>query len=377
MNTNTKIVKFFENVVVVAIILVLIQTFLEDFAVVAGWRWNFRKVLIISGFCFDLFFTIEFLSRLFYSVLDGKAGDYILRRRGWIDFLASIPLLLLNSGPAVIAIALGTAATIGVGGILNVLKVVKAVRIARILRLLRVLKIFKQIKYADSKMAQRHVATITSITITCFVLIIFFFHVLASVTGIPTVDGLFEQEHRQSSNIIIEQIEQEGRSSAFSLAENFPDLLLIKEKGATVYSRYEKEFYNSYFGPGDYRYIEQGELGFFYDLRTAHKHQSKDNILFFIIIVVLVLVFLFYYSPHFAITVTDPIHVMKKGLEDNSYNLEVKIPDLYQEDDVFELAYAYNEVYLPMKDRNAIEEGAGGMVDLKMDDLQDFFQEEE
>ena len=45
-----------ESVVVVAILLVLVQTFLEDFAVLSDWIWSSRRILVITGFAFDLFF---------------------------------------------------------------------------------------------------------------------------------------------------------------------------------------------------------------------------------------------------------------------------------------------------------------------------------
>lgn len=88
-----------ENIVVVAILLVLVQTFLEDYAVIAGWSWDIRRVLLFTGFGFDLFFTVEFLTRLYVSFVNRRAGRYFWHERGWIDLLASIPLLLLNSGP--------------------------------------------------------------------------------------------------------------------------------------------------------------------------------------------------------------------------------------------------------------------------------------
>ncbi|MFW5689569.1 MAG: ion transporter, partial [Spirochaetota bacterium] len=147
-----------ENVVIVAIVLVLAQTFLEDFAVLAGWTWDARRVLLFTGFAFDLFFTIEFLTRLYASFVNRRTGIYFWYERGWIDLLASIPLLLLSSGPAVLAYLTGSATIVGFAGILNVLKVVKAIRTARVLRLLRVLKIFARIRNTDSTMAQRHVA---------------------------------------------------------------------------------------------------------------------------------------------------------------------------------------------------------------------------
>ena len=36
----------------------------EDCAVLAGWSWSVRRVLLFAGFAFDIFFSIEFLTRL-------------------------------------------------------------------------------------------------------------------------------------------------------------------------------------------------------------------------------------------------------------------------------------------------------------------------
>jgi hypothetical protein len=376
MQARSRAGNLLENFVVIVIILVLIQTFLEDFAIVAGWEWDLRRTLIFSGFCFDLFFTIEFLIRLFYAVLDGKVNDYIFHRRGWIDFLASIPLLLLNSGPAVAAILLGGGAALGMGGFLNVLKVVKAIRIARILRLLRVLKIFKQIKYADSRMAQRHIATITAISITTLVLMVFLFGILSPITGLPSIEKTYQRDFTTSFSMIRTNLEEDRPRTAGFIAENSPELMIYKMGDETFFSRYEDEAYREDFGPNDYSYIQQGNHTAFYDMRPVHELQSKYNLLFFVIVIALVVMLLVYYCPHFAITVTDPIHVMRRGMEDDSYNLEVKVPERYEDDDIFQLASLYNEVYLPLKDRNTAETG-GGIADLKMDDIQDLLEEEE
>ena len=82
---------FLESIVIGAIVLVLIQTFLEDFSVLAGWTWTVRRFLVVTGFAFDLFFTIEFLSRLYTAVFNGRGMTYFAKERGWIDFAASIP----------------------------------------------------------------------------------------------------------------------------------------------------------------------------------------------------------------------------------------------------------------------------------------------
>ena len=160
---------FIENFILFVIFMVLVQTFLEDLAVILSWSWSVRKILIITGFGFDLFFTMEFLTRYFSALKKGKGIQYFVYQRGWIDLIASLPLLLLSSGPAVISLIAGGAFVTG-AGMLNMLKVVKTVRIARILRLLRLLKVFKKIKFVHSSMAQRHLTRIITTVISSLVL---------------------------------------------------------------------------------------------------------------------------------------------------------------------------------------------------------------
>jgi len=115
----------------------------------------------------------------------GNLKEYMGKGQGWIDFIASVPLVVLNSGPAFIALMAGSGVLFSVGGILNILKIVKTVRIARILRLLRVLKIFKQIKNTNSVMAQRHIQKITAMVITTFVFTVFGFSLFSGFLGFP------------------------------------------------------------------------------------------------------------------------------------------------------------------------------------------------
>lgn len=376
MRKKTKGGAFLENIVIIVIFLVLIQTFVEDLAVLLGWSWQVRKILTFTGLGFDIFFVVEFLTRLFYSISEGRAKQYFLYDRGWIDFLASVPLLMLNSGPTSISLIVGGTSYLGLGGFLNVLKVVKAVRIARILRLLRVLKIVKQLKYADSVMAQRHVAKITTISIAAIVFSLFAYVIIAPYIGLPSVEAEYSARHNSTATQVYDALRSGDIERGESIARHSEDLILIKQTDGTIYSKYENAYLEKYFGPGDYRYMGKTPYSFFFDIREMNKFQSKDNLLFFLIVVILVVVFIVLYSPHFAITVSDPIHVMNKGLEENSYNLEVKVPEQYKDDDVFELAKNYNEVYLPLKDRNNAEEG-GDMVELKMDDFDDLFEDHE
>ena len=365
-----------ENVVIVAIIFVLAQTFLEDFAVLAGWSWSVRRVLLFSGFAFDIFFSIEFLTRLYFSFVNRRTGIYFWYERGWIDLLASIPLLLLSSGPAVLAYWSGSATIIGFGAILNVLKVVKAIRIARILRLLRVLKIFSRIRHTESAMAQRHVAKISTVAVTVVVVGILAMTVLFSLVGAPSLETAYrEQTVRVLTRIDDLQPEGEaGKVAVADLAEVEPTLLLVQRDGHTLYSRYENDLYDSGFGPTDYGYGERGDLRVFFDLTPLNQEQSRSNLLYFAIILFIVFAFMFYYSPHFALTVSDPLHIMRRGMSEKGYNLEIKIPSLYQEDEVYRLGQLFNEVYLPLKDRTSAADEPE-VLDLKLDDIKDILNE--
>lgn len=366
-----------ESFVIAAIILVLIQTFLEDLAVLVKWTWPARRILVFTGFFFDLFFSIEFLIRLYTAVFNGRAGEYLRKDRGWIDFLASIPLLLLSSGPAVLSVISGGTVLFAMGSMLNVLKVIKAIRIARILRLLRVLKIFKQIKYTDSTMAQRHVSKITSLTVSLFVLTLFVATLVSSFIGIPSVDEIATGKNQQSVERLAAYIQSDNiePASITKFAEMESDLLVLKIEGKTVFSRYDNNYYQMHYGPGDYQYLTANHLECYFDISGMLNVQARNNIIYFLIMISLVVLLLVYYSPHFAITVTDPLQVMQKGITDPLYNFEVKIPDRYQNDDIYRLADAYNRIFLPLKDRNQENTEAQSSV-LNLDDVKDLLSEE-
>lgn len=374
---SARVVAVLERIVVIAIILVLIQSFFEDLAILLDWSWPTRRALIFAAFGFDLFFSIEFLTRFYFAFTSGRASRYVFKERGWIDFLAGIPLLLLISGPTVFAIAAGGAPLVGAGRVLNLLKVVKAIRIARILRLLRALKIFKHIKHANSVMAQRHVARISTISVGMFVFVVFAFAVVDAVVDMPGLDSEFQSSAVALPEYLREQdYTSEARGEALErFADREQSVLVVREGEETRYSRHSDEFYDENFGPSDYTYLTAGSVGVFIDLRPLNRAQSRDALLYFVLIIVTVLAFLFIYGPHFAVTVSDPIHVMRRGIEEQNYNLQVSVPPDRADDEVFTLARAYNERFLPMKDRTRQEESSDS--ELSLDDVGDLFDNPE
>jgi hypothetical protein len=346
--------KFLDNIIIIAIFLVLIQTFLEDWVVLMGYSYTVKNILVYSGFFFDLFFTIEFLVRFYLALTNASVRKYIVHENGWIDFFASVPLLMLNSGPSLFALLSGTS-MVALGGILNILKVIKAIRIARILRLLRVLKIFRNIKHAESQMAQRHISRISSMAISVFVFTILMYTLAGTFLNVPDV----ETAYMKNSELIGQLVQSEKPNFA-----KIPQLVEVQKNGISVY----KNGNLNDLGPGEFQVFSIGNSQYLVDIREIAKAESSNNLLYFFVVILLILSFLFFYSPHFAMTISDPIHVLKRGLGEAGYNLQVRIDNEYSKDEIFELAAIYNESYLPEKQRSS---NPKPMVELNMDDLSD------
>ena len=58
MNRN-----FWENFIIIAIILVIVQTFLDDFSHYQLWSVEARNIILFAALFFDLLFSIEFVVR--------------------------------------------------------------------------------------------------------------------------------------------------------------------------------------------------------------------------------------------------------------------------------------------------------------------------
>lgn len=360
--------RFLENLVMVVIALVIVFTFIEDLSAYLMWDWNTRKVLLYLGFAFDLFFTIEFLFRYIASIVRGDTAEYMIHRRGWVDFVASIPLLMFNSGPSVYFLLTG-AAFAGGAGVLNILKVIKAVRVARILRMLRVLKIFRTIKSIDSKMTQRHLTRIISTVVVSVIAVMFVGSLIFSENLISSpAQSVQNGTHRR---IAQELDKNDGDMGAvLPIAKSLETILIVKHDGETLVSRYSDSYYNENFGPGDFEYIREGSIELFLDMRYSNAASALPGMLLLLTIIFTVLVLMFIYSPHFAMTISDPVFVMLKGMKEKNYNLEVDIPHRYKEDDIFKLSSEYNDKYLTLKAREDSADEEGESV-LKMEDLGD------
>ena len=374
MKQQNKFFSFLEGSVFVAIVLVLTHTLVQDFADLYGWSWGVRRTLIYVGFGFDLFFTIEFLSRLMTSLLRGKVLHYLRDRRGWIDFAAAVPLLLFTSGPEAFSAYYDVPTAASVFGVFGVLKVVKVIRIARILRLLRLLKLFKHIRHVDSVMAQRHISRVATMSVATIVVCLVAFSLFTTYVNIPNLERSFEE---YTIEVLDNTIDSDFTApEAEQIAAIRPDILIIRSTGGdeVLYTRHPNAYYDFYYGPSDYTLVTypQHDIEVFVDLMPLISNSARNDMLHFFIIVTLVVMLLFVYGPHFAATVSDPVQIMARGFSQKGYTLQVLPSKRFKNDEVYVLAEKYNDIYLPLKDREGDGSHDSAVVDIDIEDVKDF-----
>ncbi len=369
---SPRYVTILENIILIAIVLVIVQSFLEDYSELRNWSWASRRMILYTALVLDVVFSIEFLTRFYFAFIRRRAGHYIRYERGWIDLVASLPLLLFASGPQVAAIIVGGAPIIGLGRSLNLLKIIKAIRIARVLRLLRALKLFRNIKHTDSVVTQKHVGRLASLVVTTFVAVLMLFSLLDVFIDIPG----FERSYRERVLASAEQIRAQGLSDAAAEArlQQFADydeaILVVRESGHARYARYSDAEFSRQFGPSDYTWIASGTVEVFLSLRPISRSQARDSLIYFLIILSMLGVLLFLYAPYFCMTVSDPVYVMSRGITEPGYNLQVKVNGNQPADEVSNLALAYNTEFLALKARQG---DSVGQSDLTLDNVRDLF----
>ncbi len=172
-----RLLKIVDYLLLLIIVLSVFQLILDDVGIIYfGGNKDFQKWMTYSAFFFDFIFSVEFIVRTVHAIRNKIFRTYFFTKGGWVDFLASLPLLLLNSGPLLIFTLLGRTET-GARSIANMLKIIKAIRVTRILRILRLLKIFGRIENVFSNIVQHHIASITSMVVFISILTFMALHI--------------------------------------------------------------------------------------------------------------------------------------------------------------------------------------------------------
>ena len=365
-----KIKSILENIIIVAIILVIIQTFLHELTIFLHWSIQWRNIMLFSGLFFDVLFTIEFIVRTIAAGRGNHLLSYWIHERGWVDFLSSVPLLILDSGPAAYLYFSGTIHDDSSIGVLNVLKVVKAVRVTRILRLVRIIKIFGKIHNADSKMAQHHTSTVATISVFTIVATLIAFALFTDSSGKKTI-----HERSQYYKNVLPQysrlIRRGEKKYITTIMKSDTKIIKATYKNSLLSKKIDSKVFKKNYSEDDYFIVRDKYITLIITTADIHSAVALNHIQSFIIIIFVVLSILFLYTKHFAQNISDLIHILQKGLWKKNYNLQIKIKEQYKDEEIYTLAQFYNEVYLPAKLRK-MQEKEATKSGLSMSDLANF-----
>jgi len=329
------------------IILVIVQTFLDDYSVYKQWDIKYRNYLMFFGLYFDIVFSLEFVVRTISAIRDKDIKGYWLHNRGWVDFLSSFPLLLLNSGPAVFIFMYGgsTGMLTSVAA-MNVLKVVKAVRVTRILRLIRIVKIFGKIQNTDSAMAQYHSTKISTISVFAIIITLIMFPIFFK----NPIDGLKTYRENHFKKVIdnIDSYDADNKDLSRHFLMSDPNLISVQYDGEMIY-QIDDIVLKTKYNYDDYVKIDYKSFVILVSVIDINSTAAYNNMESLFIIIFLITAIIIIYTKLFAQSISDVVHVMNLGFRKKNYNLNVIIPERMENHEIFKLAEFYNDSYIPAK----------------------------
>lgn len=348
-----------EYTILFLIVLVIGLIFVEELAIIYAWGDEQFVYLVWAAFLFDAVFSIEFAARAVYTARHGFFWHYIKHQRGWIDFISSFPLLLLISGPALYLLL----AQDGSGGqslaFLSILKTAKAVRVTRILRLIRIIKLFGKIQNAESPMANRHVGSIATLGVTAIVIALLISQ-FAPFMHVGDRTAYLEARVNDLAHLVQTAEQAAPGAPDFAWLAKYLESSAVQSDIIRLRNPQEKLIYLNpraqdlmHYAYGAGAWIPVGDSGYSAQIsyHTPDAEHARLNLFVMTAILGLTLAFMLVYARTFAQQVADPLFVMNRGLRQWDYNLEVRIPSELADEEVFQLAHAYNERWLSLKNQ--------------------------
>jgi len=344
MNENSSLGRVIEGFIFIFIILVIFQTFGDEFAVYMNYTLQIRKPLLIAGFCFDLIFSIELIARLVVSGKRKKAGFYMVREGGFIDLFASLPLLLLNSGPLLymtfFSVEAGWVLSIGS---LSFLKIVKVARIARILRFIRTLKIFGKMKNRYT-MTPKFITSVLSITISLSVI---------ALMGFTFVENgsVIQSRSAEMQTVLQSYMEKTGSNDFETIIGDSNTVLFVKKDDKIVYSRINQSVFQENFLNDDFFIKNIHGYDFYFNNKDKKRTYSLINMMVFSLIIAVIIAIATLYRRLFNRHIASVTTVMLRGFKTASYSTPVRIKKGKSDYEIYQLAEQYNNKWLPIKRR--------------------------
>ncbi len=178
----------------------------------------------------DLFilciFLLEFLTKLF---LDG--GKYFIKNYGWIDLLATIPILLPVTNFIVLQLSAAFIINKGTVDILQTFRVVRIIRIIRVVRILRIVRLLKLIHHIEKKNAPSGEYTGPSLNIPAVTILIV---VLISYSAILFQETTIVSKETANTKILLNTLTSDNIEQVFKMNQNFILLLTGIDKDLAI-----------------------------------------------------------------------------------------------------------------------------------------------
>lgn len=338
----------FEIIILILIFLAICHLCLEELSILLAWDTEIHRNLILGAFAFDLMFSLEFLGRSIVSIKEKRFLLYFTGQRGWVDFVSSVPLAILVSGPAIVLLFLNPEGQVEhLPQYMVLLKTAKAVRVTRALRLIRMIRIFGRVQYTESQMTNHHVASVATITVTTLIVSLFVLQLLpfSPVPGHAVYKARIQNELQHYLEV---------RSGGYEKPDpvlfhgSFPSIMHLKDAdGQLLYERKED--------PPEWSLTAELSLPNGYTAELSY-HQADANLALLIlcilaIILTLLIGFVAIYGRQFVQNVAEPIYMMDRGLRQWNYNLIVPEIRDRPEDEIAKLIHIYNQRWMPLKQR--------------------------
>jgi hypothetical protein len=365
---------FLESFIFAAVILVIVQTIVQEFSRYDHWSVRSRNILLAAGFCFDLLFFIEFIIRSFFSGKRGEFFPYIKSEGGWADFLSSLPLLIFDSGPQLLFLM--TADTYygaGAMGLMSLLKAVKLPGIIRFFRFGRVIKTSGKFHNSQSKMARQHVSAVLAFAlltvITAHLLFMYLFVTSADRSVMERFDYYVNSADSLKGSADMNGIGFREFSEALFMSDK-NILKVIYSDGSEIVKMTDEKF-RKYFNKGAYIFVTCKGCTLIVSAADINSSIAMRNLQSLIIMFFVICTFLIFYAGYFVRNISDVIHVMNLGFRKKDFNLMVKIPEGKTDHEIFKLAEFYNEAYLPSKMKRMAGSDLKSSKSLSMKDFTD------
>ncbi len=332
----------FESFIVFFILLVILQTLFEEYALFMNYSTRIRTYLLIAGFGFDLLFSIEFLVRLFFAARRGGAAGYIMREGGFIDFVASLPLLVFHSGPLLwMMFFSGDAGFFAALGSLSFLKIVKVIRVTRTLRFVRALKIFGKLRQKYI-ITSKYVARMVSLAVLIIVL---------ALIGFAFVEGgeVLQSKSEETKMLLTNYLEKNPEPDFDAFLRGSEAVLFIQQETTPVYSRVSAREFQEHYLIDDYSVSRIAGYSVYFNNKDLQKTKSFINLLAFSMIIGIIIVASTLYRLYFNRHISGLVMVMLRGFRSAEYSTPVRVAQKKRSFETYQLAEQYNRKWLPLK----------------------------